>query len=54
MRGVKLNSLRKGSVTIGFNTVFSAVRAVFLVILESKAAEGASFSSHIILGFRWR
>ena len=34
----------------GLNAVFWAVQAVFLVILRSKAAERAFFSSHIVLG----
>ena len=36
--------------TIGLSAVFCTVRAVFLVILGSEAAEGALFSSHIVLG----
>ena len=35
---------------IGLSAVFYAVRAVFLVILGSKAAEGAFFSSLATLG----
>jgi hypothetical protein len=41
---------RNGPVLIGLSAVFSSVRAVFLVILGSEAAEGALFSSHIVLG----
>jgi hypothetical protein len=34
----------------GLSAVFSTVQAVFLVIFGSEAAEGAPFSSHIVLG----
>jgi len=40
----------RGPVIIGLSAVFWAVRAVFLVILGSEAAEGAPFSSQIVLG----
>jgi hypothetical protein len=33
----------------GLSAVFSTVQAVFLVIFRSKAAEGAPFSSYIVL-----
>jgi hypothetical protein len=42
---LKLIAIRRGLVIIGFNTVFSTVRAVFLVIFRSLAAEGAPFYS---------
>jgi hypothetical protein len=35
---------------MGLSAVFSSVRAVFLVIFGSEAAEGAPFSSYIVLG----
>jgi hypothetical protein len=35
---------------IGLSAVFSCVRAVFLVIFGSEAAEGAPFSSQMVLG----
>jgi hypothetical protein len=41
---------RRGLVIIGLSAVFWAVQAVFLVILGSEAAEGAPFSSQIVLG----
>jgi hypothetical protein len=41
---------RRGLVIIGLSVVFWAVRAVFLVILGSEAAEEAPFSSQIVLG----
>jgi hypothetical protein len=40
---------RRELVIIGLSVVFWAVRAVFLVILGSEPAEGAPFSSQIIL-----
>ena len=40
----------RGLITIGLRAVFCSVLAVFLVILGSEAAEGAPFSSQIVLG----
>jgi hypothetical protein len=40
--------LERGPVAIGFNAVFFAVRAAFLVILGSLAAGGAPFCSSIV------
>jgi hypothetical protein len=37
-------------IIIGLSAVLCSVLAVFLMILESEAAEGAPFSSHIIFG----
>ena len=37
---------------MGYSAVFCAVRAVFLVILGSKAAEGAPFASQVAIGGR--
>jgi hypothetical protein len=35
---------------MSLSVVFSSIRAVFLVIFGSEAAEGAPFSSQIVLG----
>ena len=35
---------------MGLSAVFSTVRTIFLVIFGFEAAEGAPFSSHIVLG----
>ena len=35
---------------MGLSAVFSCVRAVFIVIFGSEAAEGAPFSSQMVLG----
>jgi hypothetical protein len=41
----KPTAFRRGPVAIGFNAVFSIVRAVFFIIFRSLAAEGAPFCS---------
>jgi hypothetical protein len=41
----KLIAFRRGPVAIGFNAVFSTVRALFFMIFRSLAAEGAPFYS---------
>jgi hypothetical protein len=40
----------RGPTAIGLSAVFCSVLAVFLVILGSEAAEGASFCSQIVPG----
>jgi hypothetical protein len=40
----------RGLIAIGLSAVFCSVLAAFLVILGSEAAEGAPFSSQIVLG----
>jgi hypothetical protein len=44
-----LTASRREPTAIGFSAVFCSVQAVFLVILGSEAAEGAPFSSQIVL-----
>jgi hypothetical protein len=55
-RSFSLSSMisRRELVIIGLSVVFWAVRVVFLVILGSEAAEGAPFSSQIILSISVR
>jgi hypothetical protein len=50
----KPTAFKRSPVAIGFNAVFSTVRAVFFVIFGSLAAEGAPFYSQIIRGLHTR
>jgi hypothetical protein len=51
-KGFLLSSIAsgKGPIAIGLSAVCCSVLAVFQVIFRSEAAEGAFFSSHIVLG----
>jgi hypothetical protein len=48
------SSPESGPIAIGFNTVFFSVRAAYLMIFRSLAAEGAPSSSQIVLGLSIR
>jgi hypothetical protein len=41
---------RSGLIAMGLSAVFCPVLAVFWVIFGSEAADGAPFSSHVVLG----
>jgi hypothetical protein len=47
---LSLMLLERELITIGLSAVFCAVLAVFLVILGLEAADGAPFSSYVVLG----
>ena len=47
-------TFERGPVVIGYNVVFDVVQSVFHGIFRSVAAEGASFSSHMVTALRLR